>query len=232
MAKSGFRFIPTHSNIAGVNVHRLTSRGASPENDIHVMTDMLTAIAYKRAWSVFQRAWSLTSDFISGVHRSGKMPFRDITGNLYESMGVALVGKNRKTGESYALASFPASKEGFKSQRKAFASKYGNNRPVVLKEGTTTPVGEVMEKTYKIPTDRIGSGFAKTEREQALTAIRQANPVGKSGMYNLVVFAAMPYASYVNMKRGREFMQSVMMSCLRDAFDVAKREASGGMFRL
>lgn len=209
MAECKLTFKPVRSNITGKTVHRIGG-------DIGTLTDTAYGHAVERSFRFMQTAWSYASEFIAGDHRSGKFPFKDVTGNLYESLGVALIGKRIKGGGVFALASYPASKEGFSATRVGL----GKGEMYNLKEyadGTA-----VTGKPYVGETDR-GKGLrGSNERQAYLERIKSTSGPSHTRLYNLIAYAAMPYASYVNMKRGREFFQSVIMPAVVDGVKEAE----------
>lgn len=203
MAECKLTFKPVKSNITGTTVRRI-------DGDYGTLTDTIFAQARERSFRFMQTAWSYASDFIAGSHRNGEFPFKDVTGNLYESLGIALIGKSIKTGSTFAVASYPASKEGFHSTREGL----GKGESYDLNEYADGTV--VSGKPYKGETDRGKGKRGSTERQAYLERIRSTNGPSRTRLYNLVAYAAMPYASYVNMKRGREFFQSVIMPAVLD----------------
>lgn len=211
MAECKIKFVPTQSNITGKTVRRL-------EGDMGTLTDTIFKVARRRAFAYMQQAWSLASDIISGSHQSGRFPFRDVTGNLYESIGLALIGKSIETGQLFALPTFPASKERFVATREGLGKGEVYN---LADYADGTPVAST-KKPYIGETDR-GEGLrGKDERWAYVEKLKHLNAPSKTHLYNIVAFAAMPYASYVNMKRGREFFQNVIMEDLKYAIDDAK----------
>lgn len=184
------------------------------------LIDAVYGLAVNRTFRFMQLAWSLASQFVEGVHRSGKMPFNDVTGNLYESIGFALIGKSVKTGQKFALATYPSSREGFSSTRPAL----GKGEAYDLADYADGTKVSSIGKPYIGETDRGKGMRGRTERGDTLERIKAAHPPSKTRLYNIVAFAAMPYASYVNMKQGREFFQKEIMTALRDAVNEAKME--------
>lgn len=184
------------------------------------LVDTIYSHALSRSFRFMQYAWSLASQYIEGVHSSGRMPFNDVTGNLYESIGLVLVGKSIKTGQKFALPTYPSSREGFVSTRPALGKGEAYNLPRYA-DGTEV---SSMGKPYVGETDRGAGTTGRKERQDALERIKSSNPPTKTRIYNIVAFAAMPYASYVNMKQGREFFQKEIMGALTDAVEEAKME--------
>lgn len=182
--------------------------------------DTIYGQAVSKSFRFMQYTWSLASQFVEGVHSSRAMPFNDVTGNLYESIGFALVGRNMKTGAKFALPTYPASREGFSSTRDALGKGEAYDLP---KYADGTKVSDVG-KPYVGETDRGKGMRGKTEREKTLARIKTSSSPSKSHLYNIVAFASMPYASYVNMKQGREFFQKEIMRALEDAAQEAKYE--------
>lgn len=211
MAECKIKFVPTQSRITGKTVRRL-------EGDMGTLTDTIFQVARQRAFACMQQAWSLASDVISGSHQSGRFPFNDVTGNLYESLGLALIGKSIETGQLFVLPTFPASKEGFTATREGL----GKGETYNLSEyADGTPVASIG-KPYVGETDR-GKGLrGKDERWAYIEKLKHLHAPTRTHLYNIVAFAAMPYASYVNMKRGREFFQKVIMDDLKYAMDEAE----------
>lgn len=186
------------------------------------LIDTIYAHAVDRSFRFMQYAWSLASQYVEGVHSSGKMPFNDVTGNLYESIGFALIGKSMKTGQKFALPTYPASREGFTSTRPALGKGEAYDLPRYADGTEVSSVG----KPYVGETDRAAGKTGRGERQETLERIKSANAPTRTRLYNIVAFAAMPYASYVNMKQGREFFQKEIMGALQDAVTEAKVEFS------
>jgi hypothetical protein len=209
MAECKLAFKAVKSNLTGKTVHRI-------DGDYGTLTDTVYGHAVERSFRFMQTAWSYASEFISGAHRSGKFPFKDVTGNLYESLGVALIGKSQKSGSTFAMASFPASKEGFSASRVALGKGEMYNL------GTYADGTVVQGKPYVGETDRGKGMRGKNERQEYLERIKSTRGPSRTRLYNLIAYAAMPYASYVNMKRGREYFQSVIMPAVVDGVKEAE----------
>ena len=201
MAECKIKFVPTQSKITGKTVRRL-------EGDMGTLTDTIFQKTRERAFAYMRSVWSWASEE-AAYH---KYPFNNVTGNLFESIGVALIGKNIKTGNLFVLPSFPARKAGFSATRPALGKGEAYDLPKYADGKSVASIGE----PYVGETDR-GKGLrGKDARWDYVEKIKHTHAPSKTHFYNIVAFAAMPYASYVNMKRGREFFQSVIMDCLKD----------------
>lgn len=169
-----------------------------------------------------QNAMYFAREFIAGAHDNGDMKFHDVTGNLYESMGLALIGKSPTTGGTFAQPSYPSNRSRFSATRNALGKGEAYDQDVYA-DGT-----RVIKRPYIGETDRGAGMRGREARAQYLEKIKSANPPTRQHIYNLVAFAAMPYASYVNMKKNREYFQSVIMDSLRAGMQEAQMEAKLG----
>lgn len=210
MAECKIKFVPTQSKITGKTVRRL-------EGDMGTLTDTIFKSARQRAFTYMRCAWTTAAE----IAAYAKYPFENVTGNLFESIGFALIGKSIKTGNLFVLPSFPASKAGFSSTRPALGKGETYDLPQYADGKSVASIG----KPYIGETNR-GKGLrGKDTRWDYVEKIKNTHAPSKTHLYNIVAFAAMPYASYVNMKRGREFFQSVIMDCLKEGIFEANLES-------
>lgn len=174
------------------------------------------------SYKLMCKAAELAADFIA--YDEEKMKFHNVTGNLAESIGIAVVGTNTQkdhltVGRYYA----PVRRNTGISAKGIRAKMPGLGKGEVYPYKTYADGTPVGDKPYKGDTNEGKDLWGRTEREKYINEIRNIRVNAKNNLYTLYAFAAMPYATFVNMKKTTQgWFQSYVMQNVLEAFDEVK----------
>ena len=178
---------------------------------IGTLGDIVREKAYTKSRKIFMSAMSNSTSYISSVWKYG-LGFHHVTGNMFSSLGIAIVGVNQKTKHLTVTHSAPFKKaSGFHvtrdilNRREAYdLEKYADGTNVAS-----------LGKPYVGETGDAGGETGSDLRMRYVQGIRSSRYGGraKNSMYTLYAFIAVPYASKVNVKRGEtlNFFQDRIM---------------------
>lgn len=192
---------------------------------IGTLGDIVREKAYTKSRKIFVKAMSIASSYISSVWKYG-LGFHHVTGNMFSSLGIAVVGENPKTKHLTITHTAPFKRSsGFKVTRDILAHREEYN---LEKYADGTDVKD-LGKPYKGETGK-GAGMSGSDlRMEYVREIRSTVYRGraKNRMYTLYAFIAVPYASKVNVKQGEtnNFFQDRIMPLVIAGMKTAIEEA-------
>lgn len=167
---------------------------------IGTLGDIVREKAYTKSRKIFMNAMSNSTSYISSIWKYG-LGFHHVTGNMFSSMGVAVVGVNPNTKNLTITHSAPFKKaSGFHVTRDILDRREAYDLEKYADGTNVASIG----KPYIGETGGAGGDTGSNLRMRYIQDIRSTRYRGraKNRMYTLNAFVAVPYASKVNVKRG------------------------------
>ena len=163
-----------------------------------LMADAIRNKMHEKCYYFFLNAAQNTVQNIQGLGKDG-LGFHNVTGNLLNSIGVAVVGANPNKGRLSVIQMYPGAYHGGMGvdiTRPALGQGEVYDLP---NYADGTPV-DSFPKKY-VGESNLGNGTtAKQQRQAYMNELRSITYTGKSQLYQLYCFAAMPYAEFVAKK--------------------------------
>lgn len=181
---------------------------------IGTLGDIVREKAYTKSRKIFMSAMSNSTSYISAVWKYG-LGFHHVTGNMFSSLGIAVIGVNPKTKHITITHSAPFKRaSGFHVTRDILDRRETYD---LEKYADGTDVAS-LGKPYVGETGGAAGETGSDLRMRYVQEIRNTRYMGRSKnrMYSLYAFIAVPYASKVNVKRGEasNFFQERIMPLL------------------
>ena len=178
------------------------------------------AIRNKSYWFCREAANNAAWSMANAAHSLG---FTHITGNLFASIGTAVISANPTKGRLTVSAFSPYSEgrhSGIKITRPGLAKGEVYDKPAYANGYP------VYGNPYKAPTSYGAGQKGDDLRREFISSLKNTGYTGSEKLSTIYVFAAMPYASFVNMKKGdsNNFFQSRVMPMLYEAISRVNKE--------